>query len=672
MSENQIFISIPQKSNNVKVSANVSNENINVSKDTSSYWANIAKNWAINMDGKILNEDFSSKYYALQSKSNADDANISAQNAQNISDSMDNHYITYTEELNQIKSAAIDDITTLYDSSYESISTLKNESVTEITNQKGESLTEIGNAQTDAVSDINTSKDSALLEIQEKIELGCLMALPLFSPVIMDHILSYEESLGYALQGTYVYSTAIAGERYGYPTFVKICINEKNAGTPATVSLGGSDITIWTNANGHQFYDIADKSIVDAFFNTFGVADYYGVDETNSRVFLPRNNYFMQLTTNPTDVNKFTPAGLPALTTNSTGAHTHTRGTMDIIGKTRIDAWSGSTSGCFYRTTEGIRKAGTGSDSGSEYSMLYFQASKNWTGATSSNGAHTHTIAGTADTVQPPSSKKLLYYVVGNTLSDTAWIDVVTDVEGAVKDIVDEGDKQVARIQTAGEDYVKKSGDTMTGTLNIETPTGGQFVVTNSTKAYTDEANDEYLNINFGNYYCRDKNGQLVGAFETFKDIAGSMVTRINTFGPNGKWASMPLQLVVDKNGIAKADAPTPATTSNATEIATTAWTLAHSAFPSSKYTELKFVDGSQYTAPADGWFSIFFSSIKTTGNVHLGNVTKKIYTEATSSKTTLGAGAYVPANKGDKIYAYSGITATSIKMYFVYANGRS
>ncbi len=52
-------------------------------------------------------------------------------------------------------------------------------------------------------------------------------SLPLFSPVLQDHILSFEESKGYALQGTWVYKES-APERYGYPDFYNKCVEEYN------------------------------------------------------------------------------------------------------------------------------------------------------------------------------------------------------------------------------------------------------------------------------------------------------------------------------------------------------------------------------------------------------------------------------------------------------------
>ena len=88
-------------------------------------------------------------------------------------------------------------------------------------------------------------------------------------------------------------------------------------------------------------------------------------------------------------------------TAASNGAHTHTRGTMEITGYHGSEALftNGTTGahpvgGAFYLT------AGQGSHIssgiGGTAQQANFQASRSWTGATSSSGAHTHTIT-TAD-----------------------------------------------------------------------------------------------------------------------------------------------------------------------------------------------------------------------------------------------------------------------------------
>lgn len=90
-------------------------------------------------------------------------------------------------------------------------------------------------------------------------------------------------------------------------------------------------------------------------------------------------------------------ASLPPLTASSNGAHTHTRGTMNITGKIGGDEFPNadafSASGAFYKAgTQNTTITGTGYPS----VVVGFDASRSWTGATSSNGVHTHTVTNSA------------------------------------------------------------------------------------------------------------------------------------------------------------------------------------------------------------------------------------------------------------------------------------
>lgn len=49
---------------------------------------------------------------------------------------------------------------------------------------------------------------------------------------------------------------------------------------------------IRNNPNGHKFYPISLKPAIDTIYNQCGIADFYGIDEENERIFLPRNKYF--------------------------------------------------------------------------------------------------------------------------------------------------------------------------------------------------------------------------------------------------------------------------------------------------------------------------------------------------------------------------------------------
>ncbi len=185
--------------------------------------------------------------------------------------------------------------------------------------------------------------------------------------------------------------------------------NEKTLPLNGSIDLKESYINIngqriWSgattaakNANGHIFYDIADKEVVDDWFDTYGIADFYGVDKENERIFLPRNNKFFQFTTDTTKVNDMVEAGLPNIEGTMSGdiSEGSATGALKITNAYNGSMWAGSVS---------------------------VTRMRNW----SFDASLSSPIYGKSDTVQPPSSLKLLYYVVGNT-----------DVQSAATDIVD-------------------------------------------------------------------------------------------------------------------------------------------------------------------------------------------------------------------------------------------
>ena len=101
--------------------------------------------------------------------------------------------------------------------------------------------------------------------------------LQMFDTVLKDHILTYEESKGLALQGTYVYKEAIAGSRYGYPDFYNKVVEEYNESevyylpwvqpiaTGETTAIEGGDMVItassaYSNYNAYKAMDGIDTS----------------------------------------------------------------------------------------------------------------------------------------------------------------------------------------------------------------------------------------------------------------------------------------------------------------------------------------------------------------------------------------------------------------------------
>lgn len=230
---------------------------------------------------------------------------------------------------------------------------------------------------------------------EDEIWVG-LNTFSLFDTKVSDRILLGEDSKGWALQGTYVYREAIAGSRYGYPDFYNKCLEEKESATITEVALGDTTITMYVNANGHQYYDIANKDIVDAFFETMGSAWFYGIDIENERIFLPRNNWFDQATGEVSDVGQSVAAGLPNITGSFYNANNQDHMT--------------TASGAFASTT-------VHGNAGAKYG--------NWGSSTTFDASRSSSVYGNSDTVQPNAVKKLLYICVGNTESQSTITDVV-------------------------------------------------------------------------------------------------------------------------------------------------------------------------------------------------------------------------------------------------------
>lgn len=219
--------------------------------------------------------------------------------------------------------------------------------------------------------------------------------MQLFDTIFKDHVLTYEETKGLALQGTYVYKEALAGSRYGYPDFYAKCVEEFNEATN-TETVNG--VTVKVHSNGHKFYDIADKGAIDTFFGTMGTAWFYGVDTENECVFLPRNNYFIQGTANGSEVGQSVNAGLP----NITGTVTSRENSLP------------NASGAFSLSgTNGSNDYHNSGNTGDMAKSINFKASDS------------NAIYGKSSTVQPNAVKHLLYICVGNTTSYEGMTEVV-------------------------------------------------------------------------------------------------------------------------------------------------------------------------------------------------------------------------------------------------------
>lgn len=227
-------------------------------------------------------------------------------------------------------------------------------------------------------------------------------------------------------QGSYywVLGGGVIGGTAGYYNTTYVDLNETYININSSRWWSGTDkLEYKKNSNGHLFYAISNKSKVDEYFNKYGSAWFYGIDTTNERIFLPRNNFFDQATGDSTEVGKTVKAGLP----NITGTLANTFDS-DATGQT----------GAFYNGN--IVANGSFGFDGNSHSCVR---------ATHLDAYRSNSIYGASNTVQPNAVKKLLYICVGNTVSDTSWVDVVTQVQGGVKDLEDKTNEGIEALSNA-------------------------------------------------------------------------------------------------------------------------------------------------------------------------------------------------------------------------------
>ena len=203
---------------------------------------------------------------------------------------------------------------------------------------------------------------------------------PLFTPMIFDHVLSGNDAVGWALQGSVISNT--------YPEAVSKIQELYTEG----VETQYRNITCKRSVDGRYIADIEQKPAIDQLFTLTGIADFYIWDSINQQFYLPRTKWFNQMTLDTTMVNNYNEPGLPNIEGDIvTNAYTSSLNTGAFANQTRTDNHGGGTDP---RVVSG------------------FDASL------------CSSVYGNSTTVQPPSSNKLLYYKVGNTLTNESEIDV--------------------------------------------------------------------------------------------------------------------------------------------------------------------------------------------------------------------------------------------------------
>lgn len=173
--------------------------------------------------------------------------------------------------------------------------------------------------------------------------------------------------------------------------------------------LDGSWITKTNNSTFYDYveslasnynYLFATSSAYTDSLDSYGVCGKFVLDTDNEQVRVPTITGFIEGAATLGTTGDVTAAGLPT--------HTHTRGTMNITGRIgAVPSNSSSSTGAFYRSgTSGKME----NDTGEPDPNVYFDASRNWSGKTST-ATYSSTLA-TSNTVQPQSVKVLYYMIV--------------------------------------------------------------------------------------------------------------------------------------------------------------------------------------------------------------------------------------------------------------------
>lgn len=329
------------------------------------------------------------------------------------------------------------------------------------------------------------------------------------------------------------------------------------------------------------------------------------------------------------EVGSYLSAGLPILPDMS---HTHERGTMNITGEiTYITANTGDISNTDFPTTGAFRwgdEAYTQKESltsGTGSRDLSFDASRSWTGETSSASlTRTTDIYGNSNTVQPKSIVGMWLVKAYGTVTNVGSTDVSNIAQG------------LTELET---NKLSLSGGTMTGDLKF---VNDAFRIRQTISA--NGALEDNFDVGWMYYDRRGAGiGLRGGNFNGGSDSAGGF----SIYARNS----------------------TDATSLDGTPRGILTWGNKKVALqgslsmPSSKYVNISlsgFVANSDskyysniYTAPADGWIFIYctLSSSPTSGyKISLNNVTKGYSIRFIHTKTNIGRDLsfMLPITKGD------------------------
>ena len=239
----------------------------------------------------------------------------------------------------------------------------------------------------------------------------------------------------------------------------------------------------------------------------YGVCGKYVYNATNNTIRIPKVTGIIEGTADVNALGNIVAAGLPTLTTATSGnhthsgttgkgsAHSHTRGTMNIGATWYLG------NGGFYdshnpTSTGAVTFARSGWGNNGEMlqnqgTKFTFNASRNWTGSTSSESSHTHSYSisssgshnhtinwgTTTNTVQPQTVKMFVYVVVA---TDIVKSDSAIDLDNIISDLNGKADvngsNMVNSLSTGAKEYFSRLSLPSNVNININIPTSGDTI----------------------------------------------------------------------------------------------------------------------------------------------------------------------------------------------------
>lgn len=187
-----------------------------------------------------------------------------------------------------------------------------------------------------------------------------------------------------------------------------------------------------------------------ASVSSYGVCAKYVYNSEDNTVRLPKITGLIEGTVDTNALGQLVEAGLPALTVNTGGDHTHTGTTSTAGAHNHYNGCADDyTTNFVYGGTAdqmpGYATQSLGLDGGGVARI--YQGITSWSGdhvhtfTTAAAGAHTHTLSGSglgnSNTVQPQTVKAFVYVVVATSVKE----DIVLDIDNIAADLNAKADK---------------------------------------------------------------------------------------------------------------------------------------------------------------------------------------------------------------------------------------